>query len=138
MIFPRAERAKAIAYVNKLCDTPTIQRLEIVGKRKLRTDDQNGWLWGCVYPILLCALNEAGWEFTNADQVHEFFKGLFLKEQMVNKHTGEIIEFPNSTAKMDTLTFSTYVDKLKDYGEEYLGIRIPDPDPNWKYKFERK
>ena len=117
---------------------PTIIRLEIVGKRKLRTDDQNGWLWGCVYPILLYALNEAGWEFTNVDQVHEFFKAQFLKERMINKHTGEIIEFPNSTAKMDTLVFSTYVDKLRDYGEEYLGIRIPDPDPNWKYKLSKQ
>jgi hypothetical protein len=28
---------------------------------------------------------------------------------------------------MDTVTFSTYCEKLRDYGREYLGVEIPDP-----------
>ena len=31
---------------------------------------------------------------------------------------------------MDTVTFSTYCEKLRDYAKEYLNILIPDPDPN--------
>ena len=71
--------------------------------RKPRSNDQNGWLWGCM-----------------------------TKDKVVNKHTGEIIEFPGSTATMDTLTFSTYCEKLREYALEYLNIEIPDPDPNWR------
>ena len=38
-----------------------IYRLEITRVRKPRTMDQNGWLWGCIYPMLLDALLDAGW-----------------------------------------------------------------------------
>ena len=33
---------------------------------------------------------------------------------------------------MDTVTFSTYCEKLRDYAREYLNTAIPDPDPNWR------
>ena len=100
--------------------------------RKPRSNDQNGWLWGCVYPMLLEALLETGWEFTSIEQVHEFFKSQMTADKVVNKHTGEIIEFPGSTATMDTVTFSTYCEKLREYALEYLDLEIPDPDKNWR------
>ena len=109
-------------------------RVEITRIRRKRTLDQNGWLFGCIYPMLLNALNNEGWEFVNVHQVHEFFKSLMAKQQFINKHTGEVIEIPQSTAEMDTLTFSTYCDKLRDYGREFLNIEIPDPDKLWKYE----
>jgi hypothetical protein len=100
--------------------------------RKPRTNDQNGWLWGCIYPMLLDGLLDAGWEFTDTEQVHEYFKSRLTGVEVVNKHTGEIVRFPESTARMDTVTFSTYCEKLREYGSEYLGIDIPDPDRYWK------
>ena len=107
-------------------------QISIKKVRKPRSNDQNGWLWGCIYPMLLDALNETGWEFTDSEQVHEFFKSQMTIDKVVNKHTGEIIEFPNSTSKMDTLTFATYCEKLRKYASEYLNIEIPDPDKFWK------
>lgn len=109
-------------------------RIEVTHIRKKRTLDQNGWLFGCIYPLLLKGLNDAGWEFVNVQQVHEFFKQQIGLDQVINKHTGEIVEIPRSTAEMDTLTFSTYCDRLRDYGREYLNIEIPNPDPLWKEK----
>ena len=82
--------------------------------------------------MLLDGLLEAGWEFTTVEQVHEFFKSIMAKESVVNRHTGEIVEFPSSTATMNTVQFSTYCDKLRDYGREFLGIEIPDPDKYWR------
>lgn len=107
---------------------------EIVVKkvRKHRSLDQNGWLWGCIYPMLLEALINEGWEFTCVEQVHEFFKDLMTTDKVVNKYTGEIITFPASTASMDTVTFSTYCEKLREYALEYLHIEIPDPNVQWK------
>ena len=106
-------------------------RVEIKRIRRKRTLEQNGWLFGCIYPMLLKALNDAGWEFTSVEQVHEYFKAMLWKQRMVNKHTGEIVEIPSSTTEMDTVQFSTYCDKLRDYGREYLDIEIPDPDKLW-------
>ena len=103
-------------------------RVEIKRVRRKRTLEQNGWLFGCIYPVLLKALNDAGWDdITTVEQVHEYFKSLMWKQSIVNRHTGEIVEIPYSTTEMDTVQFSTYCDKLRDYGREYLGVEIPDP-----------
>lgn len=108
--------------------------LSITKQRKGRTLNQNEWLWGCVYPILLDALLDAGWEFTSVEQVHEFFKKLMAQDRVVNYETGEIVEIPKSTATMDTQQFSTYIDKLREYAEEFLNVTIPRPDKDWRVK----
>lgn len=64
--------------------------------------------------------------------VYEFFKAHLSSEKVINKYSGDIIEFPQSTAEMDTATFSAYCEKLRDYASEYLGIDIPDPDKYWR------
>ena len=97
--------------------------------RKNRSNDQNGWLWGCIYPMLLDALIDVGWdEFTNLEQVHEFCKMKFTTETIVNKHTGEIVTIPHSTKAMNTIEFSSYTDKIREFASEYLNTEIPDPN----------
>lgn len=117
-------------WFKSVCDG--LYRIEVKRVRKPRSNDQNGWLWGCIYPMLLDALIDAGWDFVNVEQVHEFFKAQMTADKVVNKHTGEIIEFPCSTASMDTVTFSTYCEKIREYASEYLCIEIPEPDKYWK------
>ena len=109
-------------------------RVEITRVRRKRTLDQNGWLFGCIYKLLLKALNDEGWEFTTVHQVHEFFKQQLGKKTFVNKQTGEVIELPQSTAEMDTVAFATYCDELRDFARENLNVEIPDPDKLWKYR----
>ena len=106
-------------------------RIEVHKVRDGRTLDQNAWLWGCIYPTLLQALQNEGWEFTTADEVHEFFKKLFAKRQYINKHTGEVVEIGESTAAMTTLEFSEYCEMLRAYAVEFLNTDIPDPDRLW-------
>ena len=102
-------------------------RIEVTKIRGRRSTEQNAWLWGCIYPLLLVGLNGAGYGFANVEQVHEFCKAQFNGEDIVNVHTGEVLRVPNSTAKMDTLTFATYCDKLREWGREFLGVEIPEP-----------
>ena len=109
-----------------------LYRLDVARVRRRRTLDQNGWLWGCIYPMLLDALIEQGWEFTSCEEVHEYFKSLMTSKSVVNRHTAEVVTFPGSTAAMDTVTFGSYCERLREYGSEYLGIDIPDPDRYWK------
>lgn len=102
--------------------------VEVRKVRRTRSLNQNAYLWGCVYPLLLEGLNEQGWEFTSVEQVHEFFKTQYAQEQVINKHTGEVVTFPSSTREMDTVTFSSYCDKLREVAQSFLGINIPDPN----------
>lgn len=108
-----------------------LYRVEVHKVRKARTLDQNAWLWGCIYPTLLQALQNEGWEFVTTDEVHEFFKELFAKRQCINKHTGEVVEIGESTAAMTTLEFSEYCEMLRAYAVEFLNTDIPDPDRLW-------
>lgn len=106
--------------------------LEVKKNRRGRTLNQNEYLWGCVYPILLDGLLDAGWEFTSVEQVHEFFKKQMAKDKVVNYSTGEIVDIPCSTATMDTQQFAMYVDALRAYAEEFLNVTIPEPNKNWR------
>lgn len=100
--------------------------------RSRNSKEQRGWLWNGIYPKLLIGLINAGWEITTVDEVHEFFKKLFASHKVINRYTGEIIEIPDSTAMMDTLEYTTYCEKLREYGLEFLGIDIGEPDKNWR------
>lgn len=96
--------------------------------RKQRSNPQNDYLWGVVYPAVLRGFIDMGWdELTDTDQIHELCKAKFLTTEAVNKHTGEIVSFPLSTARMDTLQFSTYVDRIADFAREHLNTIIPAP-----------
>ena len=112
--------------------------INITRQRRGRTLNQNEWLWGCVYPILLDGLLEAGWEFASLEQVHEFFKKQMALDKVVNYHTGEIVGIPMSTATMDTQQFSVYIDKLREYAEEFLNVTIPSPDRDWRITRNRR
>jgi hypothetical protein len=74
-------------------------RVEITRVRGKRSNDQNAWLWGCIYPSLRAGLNAQGWEFTDDEQVHEFCKQHFADNKVINRDTGEVVTLPNSTKK---------------------------------------
>jgi hypothetical protein len=85
-----------------------------------------------VYPLSLIALNDAGYEFTNIDQVDIFWKSLFANKDVLNRETGEIMKIPLSKSEFMTIDEMTYCDSIRNYCSEYLGANIADPDPNWK------
>ena len=111
-----------------------IYLVEVKKVRKPRSNDQNGWLWGCIYPLMLDAMVDAGWEFTNTEQLHEFFKAQMTADEVVNRETGEIVKFPSSTSSMSTVDFSAYCEKLREYARDYLNVEIPDPDKYWRLR----
>ncbi|GHT02083.1 hypothetical protein AGMMS49525_04900 [Bacteroidia bacterium] len=104
--------------------------LELTKFRRTRTNKQNNWLWGKIYPLMWQPLIDAGCDEINSiDKVHKFCKVLIGGESIVNKYTGEVVTIPTSTKKMNTVEFCTYCDKCRDYAMEYLGVEIPDPIP---------
>lgn len=113
-------------------------RVTLAQNREKRSSKQNNWLWGVIYPVVRQALNQHGWEFTDDDQVHDFFKDRICRQEVVNRHTGDVISFPDSTSDMDTIQFSTYCQKIIDIASEYLGVDINNllPDPNYLAKEE--
>lgn len=102
--------------------------ITITPNRKTRSNQQNAYLWGIVYPSVLFGLQDAGWEIIDEEQVHEYCKQAFAAREVINKDTGEVLSLPNSTARMQTAEFNVYVDKIKAFALEYLNITIPEPN----------
>ena len=99
---------------------------------KKASGSQRGYLFGYIYPLSLIALNDAGYEFTNIDQVNDFWMMLFANKEILNRETGEIMKLPLSKAEFTTTDQMAYCDQIRNYVSEYLGVYIDEPNVNWK------
>jgi len=104
--------------------------------RKNKSNPQLGYLFACVYPLVLRHLNDAGWEFTSVDEVDIHCKKLFANKEIVNRDTGEIISIPALKRDMTTMDMMTYVDAIRQWDSEYLGGTIPEPETNIEMQFK--
>ena len=102
-------------------------RLLIEKYRKKKSNPQLGYLFACIYPYVLRGLNDLGWEFTNIDEVDAECKKRFASQEIINRHTGEIMEIPALKRDMTTTEFATYVNAIRDWASEYLNVYIPEP-----------
>ena len=102
-------------------------RLKIEKYRRNKSQSQLGYLFACVYPLVLKALNDSGWEFTSVEEVDEYCKSMFASKELVNRHSGEIIEIPALKRFMTTTEMMTYVNAIRDWASEYLNTYIPEP-----------
>ena|ERR1035437_2299831 len=101
---------------------------------KKASPPQFGWLYGLIYPQALIALNDAGYEFTNVDQVDMFFKGLYANKEVLVRETGQIMIIPKSKSEFLTIDHMAYSESIRQHCSEYLSCNIKDPDPNWKQR----
>lgn len=86
-----------------------------------RTNSQNSYLWGVVYPYVCNGMAAQG-NYYGMDDVHEYMKHKFLPRKEVN---GEMIS--GSTTGLNKAEFADYVEKISGWAMEYLGITIPEP-----------
>jgi hypothetical protein len=94
-----------------------------------RSNPQNAYYWGCCLPLIKDGLIEVGYrEITSNEQVHDLMKYMFLKKRIVNEETGEVIETIGSTAKLTTIEFMEYIDRIAQFSAEMLGVVIPAPN----------
>ena len=103
-------------------------RFSVEKYRKNKSNAQLGYLFACIYPFVLRGLIDAGWdEITNLYQVDAFCKLRFANQEIVNKHSGEIMTVPALKREMSTTEFSTYVEAIRSWSSEYLNVYIPEP-----------
>jgi len=96
-------------------------------KRKHRSDPQNRYYWGVVVEMIRAGMKDMG-DTVTPDQVHEFLKWRFLREQRIDESTGEVLyEYAGSTAKLKTAEFGEYIEKCCQFAAEMLGVSIPLP-----------
>lgn len=111
-------------------------RLTVEKYHKKKSNPQLGYLFSCVYPLVFKALNDAGWEFTTIEEVDEYCKSMFSSKEVMNRHTGEVLDIPGLKRNMTTLEMMTYVDAIRDWCAEFMGVYIPDPETQLNMKYE--
>jgi len=100
----------------------------ITKAKKKRSNPQNAFYWGVIVPIVKNGLLEIGYKLTN-ERTHDFLKERFLKEDLVNETTGEIMgTVSKSTSSLTTSQFMDYMAEIQQFSAEYLGVQIPEPN----------
>ncbi len=90
-------------------------------KKKYRSIQQNKFLW-LSYNLIS---DHTG--FT-PDELHEIFKGMFLKREKVNEKTGTLFTYTESTTALTTIEFMEYMERIVKFSAEEFGITLPMPE----------
>jgi len=93
------------------------KRVEVIVRKetKTRTNQQNRYLWGIVYAIIS---DNTGYD---PEQVHDA-----MKVKFASKHLDNGLVITERTSKMTTERMTQYIDDIKRWAAEFLGLYIPD------------
>jgi hypothetical protein len=97
--------------------------VEVKRHQKRRSDQQNRYLWGVVYPAFLRVLE--GWD---AEDVHEYLLGEFFGWERLQGMGRTKMKPVKRSSKLSKQEFAEYVDFCQRKGAEH-GIYIADPEP---------
>jgi hypothetical protein len=89
--------------------------------KKSRTNSQNSYLWGVVYKTIS---DQTGY---SCDELHELFKNSFLPHKLITIGDKSVKITP-STTDLTTIEFEEFLELVKRYAAETIGIFIPDPN----------
>jgi len=111
-------------------------RLVIDKYRKGKSNAQLGWLYACIYPFVLRGLNDLGWEIADLDEVDVLCKDKFASKEIINILSGEVMEIPALKRDMTTTDFMAFVEAIRKWASEDLGVNIPDPETDIEFEFK--
>lgn len=97
-------------------------------KFKKRSLPQNNYFHGVVIPMIAEEIGEQ-----DEAEVKALLKAKFLSKEKViaGKDKWETVKIVGRSSKLDTNTFGIFIEKCRQWASEFLGLVIPDPDPNY-------
>jgi hypothetical protein len=117
----RPNSARAAAFIQSL---PVDQAWRVVVEswKPRRSDQQNRYLWGYVYPQFLAQLD--GWD---AEDIHEYFLGECYGWETLEGFGKKRMKPIRRSSRLSKQEFSDYVAFIQRKGAE-LGVFIDDPE----------
>lgn len=100
-------------------------RVEIAEHKARRSDPQNRYLWGVVYPVIAKHLD--GFE---PDDVHEYMLGECFGWETIEGFGRKRLRPLRRSSRLNKQEFSDYVGFIQRRAAEH-GIFVPDADPEW-------
>lgn len=126
-IFPRNTKKEAIAQAVVLLirDETIAWQVTVEPFKKPRTNQQNAYLWGVVYPTILEAGGEAlrGWQ---ADDLHEYFLGEIYGWETLEGMGRKRMKPVKRSSRMSRSDFMNFLEEISQRCAN-LGIVIPEP-----------
>lgn len=98
-------------------------KVEYVEAKAKRSNDQNSYLWGGVYPTILESGQLEGW---NAEDLHEFFLGEVYGWETVSGFGRKRLRPVRRSSRMNKTEFAHFVAEIQRRMAE-IGIYIEDP-----------
>lgn len=95
-------------------------------RKKKRSNSQNSYYWLLV-AMIRDRLIDLGHD-VDSETTHEMLKGRLLYSEMIDENSGEIIKIPRSTKKLGTSEFMDYIEDVKRFSAEVIGLVLPDPN----------
>lgn len=99
-------------------------RVEVSEAKPIRSNNQNAYLWGVVYPAILKVGNLDGWE---AADVHEYLLGEWAGWEVVEAFGRKRQRPIRRSSKLTKLEFVDFVRFIQNRMAEH-GIYVPDPN----------
>jgi len=100
---------------------------------KKRTLPQNAYYWAVVIPILTRGFINVGYGAMTDIKTHSWMKRKYLLgEEKCDFDEMPVLEIIGSTTKLNIERFFEIMHDLHRYGAQNLGVKIPDPDKNWR------
>lgn len=103
-----------------------MNRLTICRARPRRSDKQNRYYWPCFVQPLADFLKQQDHGITD-DYAHEILKHKFLRREVKDVNTGEVMTFTASTTELTTAEFNEYLENCAQWLAEMFGIVVPEP-----------
>jgi hypothetical protein len=128
-IFPRGttpdQIAAAISVMVRWLDPCKSWKVTLEEFKPRRSDSQNAFLWGVVYPSILEGGGEAlaGWQ---KDDLHEFMLGEHFGWETLTLGGKTVHKPVRRSSRLNKQDFSDYLEFLSRRAAE-LGIVIPEP-----------
>jgi len=91
-----------------------------------RTNKQNAYMHAVVFDMIAKEMGE--WDI---DHVKDLMKEKFLRYPVLIKSHGKTFQEYKikHTSELDTREMTEFIEKCRHWAAEFLGINIPDPEP---------
>lgn len=110
-------------------------QLTLERKKRKRSNKQNRYYWGTCIAIIRDQLRHLHGTQYEPEEVHDFLKAMLNHERVVNEDTGEMIAIPLSTAKLSTAEMAEYIERVRQWSQDYLDTYIPEPNEQREMDF---
>lgn len=93
-----------------------------------RSNQQNAFYWGVIIPILQDGFYNTTGDYYTISDIHDAMKAQFCFKEIVNIETAEILKMPLSTTDLTTMEWEIFIDKIRNWSANFLGINLPFPN----------